>query len=454
MRILIIGAGEVGYNIASRLVAEGEEVTVIENNPVRKQYCTNTLDVLVFEGSGSNPRILKAAGIEHTDLLIAVTTSDEVNITACLLAKIIAPKSTRIARIRNSELSKISELYGISNLNLALTLYPEGQAAEKVLALLQHGGAIDYLPFSDGRFNVIGIPVSKDSPIVGQKLMELGQNDWWRQKVLLSAVQRGTEVLIPRGNLVINAKDILYTVTTPQTIDEVTSLLGYPSKPLTQVMIYGSTDVALAIVNGCLDLGLKVKLIEPSATRCEELAAKLPEEVLVLHGEATDESLLRAENIKEMSAFITCSDVDESNVVAAVLAKRMGNDRVMVITNKLIFMSILAANGIQITISPSSTAVGSILQFVRLGRVLSVQPFFDDSAEFIVFVVPEGAPIAGQQLRSSKLPHESIITFIRRGDNDIIPRGDTTIEAGDRVLVFTQRKAVHKVEQLFSAEVL
>ncbi len=453
MRILIIGAGDIGYTIASRLVSEGAEVVVVESDPTRRQYCNNTLDLLVFDGNGSDPTVLKEAGIEVADMVVAVTKHDEVNITACLLAKILAPKSTRIARIRNPELSKLSALYGIEALDLALTIHPEGLAAKKVVDLLKHDGAVDYISFADGMLNVLGLPVPKESPIVGEKLMDLGQkHDWWH-KILLAAVQRGSEVLIPRGNLVINAKDVLYTVTTPTSKSEVMSLLNCPGQDPKNIMMYGSDHVARAILDHLEKEGLRVKIIEPSLERCEIIAGQVAPSTIVLHGEGTDEKLLKSENIRDMDAFIACAEEEETNILAAVLAKRLGAKSVIAVTNKPIFTPILAANGINITVSPSYTAIGSILQFIRLGRVLSVQPFFDDSAEFIEFIVPEEAPIVGQALKNFKLPHEAILTSIVRGSAVVIPRGETIIEAGDRVLVFTKRRSVHKVEQVFTAEI-
>lgn len=444
MRIVIIGAGEVGFNIAQRLAQEQQDVVVVERNPKRIRFVEEELDVQVVKGTGSSPRTLLAAQVMQADMVIAVTDSDEANLTACLLAESYSRKIIKIARIRDPDLATIAEMPEGFRIQLDLTINPEAVAAEKILRHLAVPAATEVVGFANDRVQLIGIRIAKESPVVGKKLMDFRKE---RQDVpfLVAALVRRGSTTIPTGEDVIQDGDTVFVLTEPSSLRVVLGAFGHEVEPAERVMIFGGTTVGLLVAQGLEKRGVSCKLIEPDSERCEELAEVL-QRTVVLQGDATDEELLREENVDGIDCFVAVSKDEEANLLTALLAKSMGAESVIALTDNSAYFPMITRIGVDIAISPRLLAVSSILHYVRRGRVLSVAAFHDSSAEALEFVAMETAEVVGKPLRTINFPKGAIIGALVRAGEIIIPTGETVILPHDRVIVFALRDAIHKVE--------
>jgi trk system potassium uptake protein TrkA len=448
VQIIVVGAGQVGYNIAGRLAAEGKDVVVIEQDAARLRHVSETLDVQPVEGSGSSPSALIAAGIEEASMLVAVTSSDEVNIVACMVASAYGRKETfKVARVRDEEFFRDPRLADRIAKFVDLPINPEQVAAQKVLSLLSVPVATDVVTFCEGKVMVVGLPVGEASPLAGQTFRDLAGRDPER-RILVGAIHRAGGVIIPKGGDIVSSNDRLYAVTEPENLEPVLEALGHHVGATRRVMISGSTQIAVVVALGLQERGVQTKIIEPDARRCYELADLLPK-VVILQGEATDQALLTEEFIEGTGAFFGASDDEEENILSAVLAKRLGARRTIAVTDKASYANLIQTVGVDVVISPRLAAVSSILQCIRRGPVISVAAFADE-AEALEFEATAASPLVGKPLRHARFPKGALLVAILRDGHIVIPGGDDVVESGDRVIVFSLKDDVPKVELAIS----
>ncbi len=448
MRVVIIGAGEVGYNLADRLAAEQQDVVVIERDARAVRRVQDKLDVQVIVGRGSSPKVLLQAGIEEATLLIAVTDSDEVNMLACLVASACGrPGTTKVARVRDEVFFEDQRLQDRLARVVDLHINPEREAAEKVLRVLSVSAATDVVSFADGKVQLIGLPVGEDSPLAGVRFSDLARIDPQR-RLLVAAISRPGQVVIPKGSDRPRAGDTLYAVTTGERVASVLGICGFPMVPLKRVMIAGSTDVAVQVARGLEQRGVVTKVIEPDKARCYALADVLSKSV-ILHGEPTDPALLSEEFVEEEDAFVAASLDEEENILSAVLARRLGVRRTIALTDKAAYLELIRAVGVDAVVSPRLAAVSSILQFVRRGRILSATAFGDE-AEALEFEATETSPIVDKPLKDVRFPRGALVGAIFRDGETLAPSGDDVISAGDRVVVFALKPAIPEIERLIA----
>lgn len=444
MRIVIIGAGEVGFNIADRLAQEQQDVIVIEKNPKRIRLIEEELDVQIIKGTGSSPRSLAQAQVTKADMVIAVTDSDEVNLTACLLAESYSRKLIKIARVRDPELASIAEMPEGFRIQLDLTINPEAVAAEKILRHIALPCATEVLGFAGDQVQLIGLRVTESSPVAGIRLMDLRARQT-ETPLLIAALARRGKTIIPRGDDAMEPGDTVYAVTDPSSLRGVLAAFGANPAPAERVMVFGGTTIGHLVAQGLEKRGVSCKLIEPDAERCAELAEQL-QRTVVLHGEGTDEELLREENVDGVDCFVAVSRDEETNLLAALLAKSMGAKSVIASTDNSAYFSMTSRIGVDIVISPRLLAVSSILHYVRRGKVLSVAAFHDIQAEALEFVAMDHTEVVHKPLRTIRFPKGAIIGAVVRAGETIIPSGETVILPHDRVIVFALREAIPKVE--------
>ncbi|MFQ5847173.1 MAG: Trk system potassium transporter TrkA [Candidatus Methylomirabilales bacterium] len=446
MRAIVIGAGEVGYHIAKRLVQEGHDVTIIEENAAVKERVEKELDLLAVQGNGASPTALEAAGVTETDMLIAVTDEDELNLVASLLAKEYEVKTT-IARVRNPEFLRSRFLQSGARLGIDLLINPNQVVAEEIAKLVHVPAAAQVAFFAEGKVQLLGIYVGPDAPALQKRLKDLGTFQA-KHPFLVTALSRKDELHIPDGETTILPGDHLYLVAHRDDIPAILDLLGRQEVPPRRVMIIGGGRVGLFLAEILEAEGIPVTLMERNPKRCEELAHRL-KKALVLEGDGTDSRALEEEGVAEMDAVVTVSDDEATNILAALLAKRLKAKKAIALIQRSHFLQLASSLGIDAPISPRLTTASVILRYVRGERVVSVVEMPEWDAEIMERVALPTAAVVDHPLREVNMPKGAIVAAISRGEQIIIPKGDSRILPEDRVILFTLPGAIPKVERLF-----
>ena len=450
MKTIILGAGQVGSTVAESLVSEANDITVVDIDGARLKALQDRLDLRTICGSASHPAVLKRAGIEDADLLIAVTQSDEINLVACKIAAHQFNVPTRIARIRATQYLANEQLFAPDCFAVDHTICPEQLITEYLVKLVQFPEALQVLEFAHGRVSLVAVRAFDGGPLVGHQLQDLRKH-MPTVDARVAAIFRGDRPIVPEGATVIEAGDEVFCLAATQNIRKVMQELRRMDKPVQSVMIAGGGNIGLRLARA-LEGDYAVKIIEFNKHRCEELSTQL-DRALVLQGDVTDETLLEAENVDEMDLFVAVTNDDENNIMSSLLAKRMGARRVVALINRRSYVDLLQAGQIDIALSPAQTTIGSLLAHVRRGDVARVHSLRRGAAEAIEAVVHGDAKscrMVGRRIEQLELPHGITIAAIVRGDEVLIAHHDTVIEADDHAIVFvTDKKMVPKVEKLF-----
>lgn len=446
MSIIIIGAGEVGYHLASRLSKENQDVVIIDRDLEKVRRVQNTLDVQAIHGSGSSISVLRQAGISDASMIIAVTNSDEVNMISCLVAGVQDRVPKKIARVRDPAYASISPLFDREHLDIDLVINPDHEVVEMIHKLMEVPGAVEVVDFGEGKVRMVGLPLLPGSPLAGKSLAELSRL-YPQSGVLIVAVQKGEKVFIPRGPDVLEVNDLLFVVMERDRTQEALDSFGKRRPSIKRVMILGGTLIGMELADQLEDMGIQVKIIEQNEARCQEIAEKCSR-ALVLRGDATYQDLLIEENVAEMDTFIAVTEDEETNVMISLLAKKMGVRRVMTLVNKVGYSPLVHSIGVDVVISPRLAAVNKIIKFIRRGKILSISALPGENAEFFEAMALETSDIVGRPLRDLHFPRDAIVGALVRGQEVIIPSGSTVIQPGDRVMIFALTSAVKEVEKI------
>ena len=447
MRIAIIGAGKVGYQLVESLVKENHDILVVDTNQDVLDKINDNFDVLTKRGNGISSSLLKGLGIEGWDLFIAVTDSDEANIVACITSKKLGVK-TAIARVRNPEY--VVELdFMRSSLGIDYIINPEYATACEIIRLLLNTYASYAADFAKGQVRMSEIIIESASVFAGKQIKDLKLPPG----VVITAITRSGEVIIPNGFDYIMPDDTLYIMGEKSVVDRVAKNAGahIVNNRVKNVMIIGGGRIGYYLAKGLEHLDINVKIIEQDLERCKELAEGL-DNALVLHGDGTDLTLLKAENIEGMDAFLAVTGYDEENLMVSVLAKRMGAKKVIAKVSRSNYTSVLETIGIDNAVSPKLITASDILRIVRGGSIVSISLLIGGRAEVLEIIPQEGAPILDKPLKELGIPKGIIIGAILRHGKVIIPNGDAVIKASDRVIVFTLDSRVDKVTKLFGCK--
>ena len=447
MRILILGAGDVGFHLARQLSEENHDVVVVEQDPERARMLEDNMDALLVEGNGASLSTLERAGIARTDLLLAVTSQDEINLMACLsAAQYEVPK--RIARVSKPDYYDHTGILPPERLGVSLMINPERECALETYQLLQSAAAAEFAQFEGGLVQLIGVRVRPGAPMAGKRLQDVGQ-EARRVHALVVAIDRGGQTLIPTGATQIEAGDQAFILGEPSHLSEVLSLAGYSRFDLRRVIIAGGSREAWFLARLLEEHKIDCTILETNRRRALVLAEDLRRS-LVLHGDATDLELLEMEGIGDADGFVAYTGSDETNLLSCLLAKSLGTRRVISLIDRYDYVPLVSRVGVDAAVSPRMSAVNAILSHVRRGSVLAVASLRGTSAEGIEFDVSPRFPHAGRPLAEVQFPPGSLIGAIIRGESVIIPRGTDSIRVGDRVIVFALREAIGKLEETFA----
>ena len=447
MRILIVGAGAVGFHLAKKLAEENHDVTIVEENRSRIKRIRERLDVKALEGSGGSPEVLRNAGMAESDLVIAVTDRDEMNVIVCTVAKNLGVPRT-IARVRNAEYSHESSLLDRQALGVDCIVNPVEITVESIAKIIQTPGATEVADFADGEILLRGFQVNEDSMVAGKRLSQfrLGAS---RDAFLIVAIVRGEEVIIPKGRDEIRAGDEIYVLVAREYLESVAGMIQRRSESKPSVVLYDSGELTMRLARRIAKEVDQLVVVEPDQARAEMACARLPRG-LVLCGEPTEAEILKEARVRDAGFFMGLSDRDDRNLLSALFAKKHGARRTMVLTNEPDFVPVISSIGIDVAINPRLLTVGEILRYVIRGNVLSVVSLREDQAEALELVAESGSKIVGKKLSQLKMPRGSLIGAIHRDGAMLIPSGESVVRSGESVIVFTLTSAIERVERLFT----
>lgn len=447
MKTIVIGAGEVGYHIADRLSREGHDVVVIEQDAAVRARVQDQLDVMTVEGNGSSPRVLEEAGVRDADLLIAVADIDEVNVTACLLAKEYGG-ATRIARVRDPDFSESAFLGRGKRLGIDLLINPNVVVADEIVDLIKTPAAAEVGKFADGKILMLGIQVPPKAPILDRPLRSL-RSFHSTTPFLIVAVLRHERLILPDGDTMLREGDHIYFVSRRESVNSILTLLGKKESIAERVMVIGGGRMGLRVAQMLEAERFKVKLVEQRQERCEELSALL-KDTLILHGDGTDVRTLAEEGIADMDAVVTVTDDEATNILAALLAKEQGAKKVMALIKRPQLLHLLPHLGIDAAISPRTLTASVILKYVRKGKVLSIFEMPESDAETLEMMVTPQSRVAGKAIRDAGLPSGAIIGAVVHQGEIVIPRGDTVFRPDDHVVIFAIPSIIPDLEKYFA----
>jgi len=448
MKIIIIGAGEVGFHIAQRLSEENQDVVIIEKDPIKIREVQNVIDVQAILGSGTNPSALIEAGIKQSDMLVAATDSDESNLIACLYAQYLTDYITKIARVKNSDYMKHSEIFNQDFLNIDLIINPQSEMVSSMLRLIEVPEASEVIDFAEGKIKLIGITIKDNSPLVGRKLSSFTD---FEHVFLVGVIVRGEKVIIPGGRDTIQPNDLIYCVIHKENIANIFRLMNVREEGLGRIIIIGGGETGLALATSLDATTINTKIIEKDGQRCLELAEKL-KRVVVLNGDGTDREFLLEENIADVDIMVVITGDDENNVLISLLGKALGAKKTVTRIGNLSYIPLISAIGIDTVVSPRLSAIRAILQFIRKGKVICVAPLKGEGAEAIELEALETSDIVNIPLSRIKFPKEAIIGAIVRGKEVIIPRGHNMIKPHDHLIIFALKGAIQKIQKLFTVK--
>jgi len=454
LKIIILGAGQVGSTVAESLVSEANDITVVDTDGPRLRALQDRLDLRTLVGSAAHPDTLRAAGVDDADLLIAVTQSDEVNLVACKIATQMFNLPTCIARIRSTAYLGNEAVFAPECFAVDHAICPEQILTDYIVKLVEFPEALQVLEFAEGRVSLVAVRAFKGGPLVGHELKDIRKHIP-TVDARIAAIFRGDSPIVPEGNTVVQAGDEVFCLAATKDIRKVMQELRRMDRPVKRVMIAGGGNIGERLARA-LDKNYVVKIIDRNKLRCEMLSGVL-DNALVLNGDVTDETLLESENVDEMDLFVSVTNDDENNIMASLLAKRMGARRVVALINRRAYVDLLQDGRIDIAISPAQATIGSLLAHVRRGDVAKVHSLRRGAAEALEAVVHGDAGscrMVGRTIEAIELPKGTTIAALVRGEEVIMAHHDTVVEAGDHAIVFvTEKKMVPKVEKLFQVSV-
>jgi trk system potassium uptake protein TrkA len=447
MKIVIIGAGEVGFTLAKRLSYEEHDLVLIDENIEKCTKVQEALDLSVIHGSGASQSVLIEAGLQSAEMLIAASGVDEVNILACMVASKMGVKR-KIARVRNPEYYSKSSILSASDLGVDLFIHPEDEVTEEIVRLLMRSIASEIVEFENGKILMVGVKVDASCPILNMQLKNVG-TEKQRRSFRVVAILKGNKTIIPDGNDYINKNDHVFVVTKAESLPEVLSLTGKIDQKLNKIAIMGGGMIGLGVASKLEQSGVDVTLIESDREKSIQIAGQL-KKTMVVNADGTEIDVLAKEGILNMDAVVAVTSDDETNIITCLLAKHLGIQKTIALVNRVAYLPLMPVIGIDSTVNVRLSTVNAILHFVRMGEILSVATFHGIEAEAIEFEVKKDGGLTGKLLRQLKLPEGSLVAAIVRGNEGFIPFGDSIIKTGDKVIAFALPNAVRSLEKRFA----
>ncbi len=451
MKIVILGAGHVGTSMAEILSLEANDVTLIDRNANQLEGLQDQLDIRTIVGNGPHPGILEQAGIEDADLLLAVTDQDEVNMAACQIAYSLYRTPKKIARIRATEYLTHPEIFCNESIPIDFIISPEQIITQQILALIENPGALQVVEFAGGRIQLVGVRAYFGGPLVGHELRDLRKH-LPMINTRVAAVYRRDRPIIPLGETIIEPDDEVFFIAAKAHIREVMSELRSVETPGRRVILAGAGNIGLRLARTLEDNGYRVKLIERNPDRIREVA-NLLENTVVLHGDAADRELLWQENIDQTEVFCALTNADEANILSGMLAKRLGAKHAIALVTRSAYVDLIESSVLDVAISPQLATVGALLTHIRRGDMAAIHSLRRGAAEAIEAVAhgdPATSQVVGRRIDEISLPPGTTLSALVRGDDVIIAKGSTVIEAEDHVIIFViDKQRIPEVERLF-----
>ncbi|MFN3985884.1 MAG: Trk system potassium transporter TrkA [Rhodocyclaceae bacterium] len=460
MKIIILGAGQVGASVAENLVSEANDITLVDTSAEQLEVLRDRLELRTVCGNGASPRVLREAGADDADLLIAVTQSDQTNLCACKVARKLFNLPTRIARLRSGDFVDFPELLDDGNFAVDFSICPEQIVTDHIKRLISFPEALQVLDFADGAVSLIAVRAFEGGPLVGHPLKALRYH-MPNVDARIAAIYRSGEAIIPEGETKIVPGDEVFCLAATVHIRQVMRELRRSDQPMRRILIAGGGNIGARLARS-IEQDYNVKVLETNKRRAEVLATDL-DRALVLRGDATDEKLLENEGIDETDLFLALTNDDEDNIMSASLAKRMGARRTLALINRRSYVDLVQGGPIDIAISPAQISIGSLLAHVRRGDVVAVHSLRRGAAEALEIIAhgsERDSKVVGRRVEQVALPKGATIGALvreeRREDGKLVrqqvimPHHDTVIESGDHVIVFcTHKRLVKQVEKLF-----
>jgi len=454
MKIIILGAGQVGRSVAAHLAGEAYDITVVDLEADLLRYLQDRYDLSTVVGHGAHPEVLQRAGAADAQIILAVTNSDETNMVACQVAFTLFHIPTRIARVRSPGFLEHPQLFAPGALPINVCISPEQIVTKYILRLIENPGSLQVLDFADGRVRLVAVRAREGGPLVGHALRDL-KDHLPDIDVRVAAIYRQDGAIEPRGDTVIQVDDEVFFAAAPDHIQAMISELQKLEKPYKRLIFAGGGNIGTRLALAT-EGEFRVKIIERDLNRCKQIT-ELLNNTLVLHGDASDANLLREENIEDTDVFCAVTNDDEDNILSAMLAKRLGARKVMAIINSPAYAELMQGSVIDIVISPPQATIGSLLKHVRRGDVVAVHSLRRGAAEAIEAIAHGDASLSkvvGRPIEQIRLPKGAMIGAIVRGEEVIMAHHDRVIEPEDHLILFLQdKRRVKEVEKLFQVPI-
>ncbi len=444
VKVIIIGAGKVGSQIAQTLSAENHDVTIIDKREDIRQDLDSNMDIMTIVGNGANVRILQQAGIRQADMLIAVTRSDEVNMIACMTAKQF-DVAKKIARIRNTEYMYSNSL-SKEKLGIDFVINPERATAKEIVKLLKTPTNVsEAQDFAGGRISLFGLKIEESCSFANKQIKDIH----FGPDTLLVAIYRENKLIIPSGDNEVLIGDKVYILIKKENYADLELICNKKSCAMQNVLILGGSNIGIQTASLLNKIGVKTKLIEMNKAKCEKIAETLPQ-TLVINGDGTSIALLKEEGIETIDGFVAVTGYDEENLLVSLLAKHLGTKKVVAKISRANYIPILEKIGINAVVNPRLTTAAAILRFLRRGEIISLTLLKEGEAEVAELIAQKSSKIIDKPLKSIELPDNTIIGAIIRQGKVIIPHGEDFITENDKVIIFTKTTEIKKLEQLFN----
>jgi trk system potassium uptake protein TrkA len=452
MKVIVCGAGQVGYNIARQLSLENHDVTVVDSSEANIRTVNESLDVQAILGFASYPDVLERANAQDADMLIAVTQSDEVNMVACQVAHSLFNVPTKLARVRNqSYLRPIwADLFSRDNMPIDVIISPELEVARAISRDLVVPGAFDTIPMVEGKVRVIGVRCNEDCPVINTPLRQL-TGVFPDLNIVVVGIIRDGHTLVPSADEQMLAGDDVYFVADNDHVTRAMSIFGHEERKARRIIIAGGGNVGVFLAELIRDEhpGVSARIIELDKERAEHAARGLPG-TTVINGSALEPPILEEAGVAVTEAIVAVTNDDETNILGSLLAKRHGAQRAIVLVNNTNYSPLITTLGVDAVISPRSITASTILQHIRRGRIRAVHSLGEDFGEVMEAEILETSSLAGLQIRDMELPDGVMFGSVVRGEQVITPRSNTILNKGDRVVIFVRPSAVREIERLFA----
>jgi len=452
MKVIVCGAGQVGYNIAKSLSEEGIDVTVLDRSEALVKKVSDSLDVKGVVGFASHPQSLEEAGAGEAEMLIAVTQSDEVNMTACQVAHSLFDIPKKIARIRTQAYlePQYTDIFARDKIPIDVIISPEYEVARDVLYRMSVPGAFDVMPFADDKVRVVGIRIDEHCPIIDTPLRQLTEL-FPDLNVVVVGIVRDEKLIVPTGGDQILVGDDVYIVADRNHVQRTLVIFGHEEKEARRIVIVGGGSVGLFLARMLEDSysNVRLKIIERDGARAEVVADEVRRSIVII-GDALDSGLLREANVQDAETVVAVTNDDKVNILASLLAKKEGAQKAVTLINNPDYGPLIASLGIDVSIDPRETTVSTVMRHVRRGRIRGLHTLGSGQAEVIEMQALATSGIVGKPLRDLHLPSGVLIGAIIREGKTVLPRGHTVIEPEDHVVIFARGDVVRKVERLFA----